>query len=380
MGALTLGNIAILNDAAARAGCSLRFDIAGWGDELDYRNLCDKLGSQIHAGAKQLFTPASELNKLVASCDIVVDIGAGDSFSDIYGSRRFVAMSLVRLSVLLRKKPLVLAPQTIGPFSKPINRWLAQFIMKKCSRVFARDGLSANVLREAGGGERSSEALDVAFRLPFSPGAKSQTTSSQTKVGLNISALLYNGGYDGGNQFGLSVDYPALSRRLLKSLTQDPRFEVHLVPHVLSAAFRVEDDYLLASSLKEEFPSVVLPEPFKDPVQAKSYISGLDLLIGSRMHATIAAFSSGVPVLPLAYSRKFKGLFDSLNYPLVADLTVDDEERVVERVQYALTHITELGESVAAGNKIADEKLSVYSEYMTDVFRRLSTGDRRLAS
>ena len=37
------------------------------------------------------------------------------------------------------------------------------------------------------------------------------------------------------------------------------------------------------------------------------------------MHATIAAFSSGVPVTPYAYSRKFKGLYTTLGYDKVLE-------------------------------------------------------------
>ena len=35
------------------------------------------------------------------------------------------------------------------------------------------------------------------------------------------------------------------------------------------------------------------------------------------MHSTIASFSSGVVTIPISYSRKFEGLFGSLNYPCV---------------------------------------------------------------
>ena len=43
----------------------------------------------------------------------------------------------------------------------------------------------------------------------------------------------------------------------------------------------------------------------------------MDFFIGSRMHSTIASFSCGVPTVPVSYSRKFEGLFDSLGYEYV---------------------------------------------------------------
>lgn len=54
------------------------------------------------------------------------------------------------------------------------------------------------------------------------------------------------------------------------------------------------------------------------------------------MHATIAAFSSGVPVVPTAYSRKFGGLFcDSLQYAYVADLQQQNREQTLDIILQA---------------------------------------------
>ncbi len=41
--------------------------------------------------------------------------------------------------------------------------------------------------------------------------------------------------------------------------------------------------------------------------------------MGARMHATIGAFSSGVPTVPIAYSRKFEGVFGSIGYDINVD-------------------------------------------------------------
>lgn len=51
------------------------------------------------------------------------------------------------------------------------------------------------------------------------------------------------------------------------------------------------------------------------------------------MHSTIAAFSSGVPVVPMAYSRKFNGLFiDTLDYNHLVDLKKDDSKTILENI------------------------------------------------
>src|SRR5690606_38493929 len=142
------------------------------------------------------------------------------------------------------------------------------------------------------------------------------------RVGLNVSGLLMAGGYDRGNMFGLRMDYPALVREIVGRFRAHPDgCELHLVAHVIphgtdagEALAGLEDDHRAARALAAEFPGVVVAPAFRTPSEAKSYIAGLDFFMGARMHSCIAAFSAGVPVVPMAYSRKFAGLFGSLGY------------------------------------------------------------------
>ena len=145
------------------------------------------------------------------------------------------------------------------------------------------------------------------------------------RVGLNVSGLLMNGGYTGKNMFGLTTDYPALIREILRRFTAMEGVETHLVGHVISESQPVEDDFRASEALAEEFPGAVLAPRFASPSEAKSYIAGMDFFMGARMHACIAAFSSGVPVIPMAYSRKFAGLFGTLGYERTVDCTDRDE-------------------------------------------------------
>jgi hypothetical protein len=105
-----------------------------------------------------------------------------------------------------------------------------------------------------------------------------------------------------------------LMRRLITALLARGDCDVHLVPHVLAPHLPVDDDGAAADRLKAAYPALQRHPDFTSASDAKSFISGLDFLIGARMHATIAAFSSGVPVVPISYSRKFEGLYGALGY------------------------------------------------------------------
>ena len=53
------------------------------------------------------------------------------------------------------------------------------------------------------------------------------------------------------------------------------------------------------------------------------------------MHSAIAAFSSGVAAIPVTYSRKFEGLFNTLNYPyLIHGKEYDTDLAIKKTVEY----------------------------------------------
>lgn len=80
-----------------------------------------------------------------------------------------------------------------------------------------------------------------------------------------------------------------------------------------------ECDSPICKELSEQYEHCILAPDFVSPMQAKGYISNMDVFSGARMHATIGAFSSGVVTLPFAYSPKFEGLYESIGYPYLID-------------------------------------------------------------
>ena len=168
------------------------------------------------------------------------------------------------------------------------------------------------------------------MRLPYDPPAP--RGGGSIRVGLNVSGLLMNGGYTGKNMFELTIDYPALIREILRRFAAMEGVETHLVGHVISESQPIEDDFRAGEALAEEFPGVILAPRFASPSEAKSYIAGMDFFMGARMHACIAAFSSGVPVIPMAYSRKFAGLFGTLGYDRTVDCTAETNEAILEKI------------------------------------------------
>lgn len=371
VGALTVSHLAIVRRVAAQMGLGVRFRIfTGFDARVPYVSGEDV--EIVRMRTRRFVLPRGGLRDALRACDLVLDITGGDSFADIYGARRFVMSSLPKLVALAARRPLVLSPQTIGPFGRAWTRPVARYIVNHARAVVARDGKTADFVGALAPSARLAEATDVAFALPYDP--QPRAPGARPRIGLNVSGLLFNGGYSRDNMFGLTVDYAALVRSLVGRFLGETGGEVHLVSHVISEAFEVEDDYRVCQRLGAEFPQAVVAPRFESPSQAKSYISGMDLFAGARMHACIAAFSSGVPVVPMAYSRKFAGVFGSLGYDLVADCQAETEAQIVSKAMDAWARRDELRAKAEAGRERAAAKLAVYERLLEECLAEARRG------
>ncbi|MBS3960426.1 MAG: polysaccharide pyruvyl transferase family protein, partial [Sandarakinorhabdus sp.] len=100
--------------------------------------------------------------------------------------------------------------------------------------------------------------------------------------------------------------------------------------------------------------------------------SGLDFVVAARMHASIAAWSSGVPVLPVSYSRKFEGLYKALDYPwLVPAKGLSTDEAVAKSLD-AFDRRAEVKADIARGAAAVESGLETYVAYLAQLFRELA--------
>ncbi|MCD8054881.1 MAG: polysaccharide pyruvyl transferase family protein, partial [Lachnospiraceae bacterium] len=127
----------------------------------------------------------------VEACDLIIDLTYGDSFSDIYGVKNFWLYSIPKIVAIQKKKCLVLAPQTIGPFYHKNVRLGAKYILKKANYVFARDEMSLNCVENLAGRGDIVLTSDLAMGLPFQKEQKRYIKDKKINVGLNVSSLLW---------------------------------------------------------------------------------------------------------------------------------------------------------------------------------------------
>jgi len=329
------------------------------------------------------FLDRNKYFKTFYELDIVADITGGDSFSDIYGMRRFFFGFLNKWIAVFLGKRLIMLPQTYGPFKKSMTEKMAKYILKRCDLVYSRDRTGVEyvkrLLKDNVNGDKVRFVPDVGFILDAQrpgdlngdPLLKKMNDLNTIAVGFNISGLLFNGGYTRNNMFGLKTDYRNLVNRIVEFFLAKERVVMVLVPHVFPpAGYEIESDPAACRSVYE-----AVGENYRDRLflidgnlnhnQIKYIIGLCDFFIGSRMHSCIAAISQCVASVGLAYSEKFRGVFESAG---MEDYVVDMRYAGDEEISAFLEKAFEFREVTAARLKKVVPQIQRRVESMFDVF------------
>lgn len=301
---------------------------------------------------KSLAAKRNPYIKEILSLDRIADITGGDSFTDLYGVRRFVQGGLIKFLWLLYGKPVYYLPQTYGPFDRRWVQKTAKYLLGRASAICCRERKGCDSIRKMFAERPDIQARiayvpDVGFLLDSSPVTDLLTERiTQLKkeglpvAGLNVSGLLYSGGYTRNNMFLLKADYQELAARIALALLGED-CALLFVPHVFprSAVYQVESDLeacrKTAQAVISQRPGakVYVAEAQYTHNQTKYLIGLCDFFVGSRMHSCIAALSQYVPAVGIAYSGKFQGVFESAGqggYVIDAKTMTGDE--IVELV------------------------------------------------
>ncbi len=183
---------------------------------------------------------------------------------------------------------------------------------------------------------------DPAFTLI--PCADPELVPPENTVGINCSPMVL--GYGSENSKILD-NY----ENLIKYILNNTDMNIALVPHVV---WDGNDDRIVLAELASRFPDCdrIFTVPDMDCTKLKAYISRLRFFVGARTHATIAAYSTGVPTLVAGYSVKSRGIARDIfgteeNYVVsVKKMTREDE--MTEAFSWIVRHETEIRSHLTA--------------------------------
>ncbi|MFG0257214.1 MAG: polysaccharide pyruvyl transferase family protein [Phycisphaerales bacterium JB043] len=276
--------------------------------------------------------------------DAIIDMSGGDSFTDLYGPRIFRAMTMRKRIAIESGTPLILGPQTYGPFGTPRAQSIASGIVRDARMCWARDARSYELLKDLLGdafdAARHKLGVDCAFLLPVRDVDDSMqglwrewlaVTPQERQapvIGLNVSGLLANDPDAAHAQYGFRARYVDVILGLIERVLDHSDARLLLIPHVDPTGRDPESDVDACESVFRHIDSthsdrVAMVPAMRDPRQIKWAISRCDWFCGTRMHSTIAGLSTRVATTAIAYSPKTRGVFETCG---VADAVIDPRE------------------------------------------------------
>lgn len=282
--------------------------------------------------------------------DLVWDTRSGDSFSDIYGFDRHLTMGLVYEFAVQAGAVGVMAPQTIGPFKSGKAAWIAKRNLSRSAAVFSRDPSSSAAAERLG---RTPDALssDMVF------GIDDVAVPTTRDVLLNVSGLLWN-----ENPHVDATRYQESMLRSAEMLHAQGR-EVALLAHVLDSP-NPDNDVPAISELADRLsfaPELIVPTSLDTVREA---IASSKLVIAARMHASLNALSLGIPAIPLAYSRKFSPLMESLGWRHAIDLRTS--QNVTDEIRQLMDNDQLIVEAKLA-QQVGKNSLSAVTEKLGEI-------------
>ena len=245
----------------------------------------------------------------VAEADLVVSMGGG-YFSAGPGPDGYQNLFYVALPLLLTQRlrvPLVLAPQSFGPFAAPVQRRLAGYVVRHASMALAREDLSVDIL--AGCGARGApvrRSVDSGFA--FAPPMRADWHARLgVAPGVPLVAVT-------ARQWLAPREQEVYERALattIDALRADGSAVV-LVPQVTSG-YLGDDDRIVERRIADycAAPPLRVHEQV-DYGELKGLYAQCSFVLGTRFHSVIFALASLVPCIAIEYEHKTRGIMRDL--------------------------------------------------------------------
>lgn len=253
--------------------------------------------------------------KAIEDADLVVDL-AGISFADGRRLALLVYNVLMTGTPLLLGRPVVKAPQALGPFRTRTVRRAARALLPRLEAVCARGDRTAAQLHGLGDVE-VVRADDLAFLLSV-PGGTFERVQARwprregvERIALVPSAVVERYAASGG------LDLSALLADFTDRIS-GPGREIILVPHAIrpGAPASHMNDLPLCRRIHARVTrqdQCLLVEDDLTPGELRALLGGADLIVTARFHAMISALATATAPLVITWSHKYLEVLESFD-------------------------------------------------------------------
>lgn len=251
--------------------------------------------------------PENKFLRVFYESDLIIDI-SGDAFGDYYHLLNMLSIGWRQLLILLFKKPLVLFPQSMGPFTNFTSKLIAKMVLNYSKIILIREKISLVYIKKFI--NRSNNiffCLDAAFYLKISTEKTIYDNFFEKDmrdfpiIGIAASQLIS------------SEKYIKIFSNFSNHLINIYNHNIVLIPHVIDTIKNINDDRIVLKKIYQNIDNkekCLLIERDLDAPVLKNLIGKCDIFIGSRMHSNIASISSNVPTIAISYSHKYSAIMN----------------------------------------------------------------------
>lgn len=274
----------------------------------------------------------------LATADIVIACGGG------YIYHWFTFASALIYASLIMNRPLVMLPQSIGPFHHPLQEKMARFILRRAKLIFTRETISWQQVRNMGISTVTCEP-DLAFGFPSASHELAQEWL-QNRLPHNLANSMY---------VGITViDWQKQNRRF----SGQERYERELVQFIdrLTAQeavvvlfaqtcgpSREEDDRYVNMRIMQmvrDPQRVIAINDHLHPSLLQALYGCMDYFIATRLHSFIFATNAGIPAINIGYLSKSEGVLRDMG---LLDRWIDIEQFDSEKLWRVFTLLQQEG-------------------------------------
>ena len=268
-----------------------------------------------------------EMKLAIKNADFVI-LGGGSLIQDVTSTYSLMYyVGFINLCRMMRKK-IYIAYQGIGPINKKQNEFLTKFTLNRSKKLWIRDEMSINTLREIGVVKPNIIlSSDAVFMLK--PPSRERVNVLLAKAGIRnddgrpligIAPRRWGTEDKAGvfakiadeciNRFNAKVIFYAFHK------DTDVKYINEICSRMTNRAYIVADSYL--------------------PSEIMGMMGEMTLNIGVRLHSLIFSAKMGVPLLGISYDPKIDGFLDMLGMSPVCDYSELSKEQVMPAVSWIM--------------------------------------------
>jgi polysaccharide pyruvyl transferase WcaK-like protein len=204
------------------------------------------------------------------------------------------------------RKPVVMFPNSVGPFRTGVGVFLSRFSLNRCDYLLIRDPISYKIVSELK--IRAPKILTYDTALLYSS-SENESERKFPKPTVGVSPGVYSQSLS-----KIEVENYILSHaKALDAIIEKYKVFVVFLPHYISGFS--DDDFDVSMSILEKMKNKNRTKIIKTTSvgEFKLLLDQMDMVVSSKMHPAVLAATGYVPIVCIAYDHKQTAFFERLN-------------------------------------------------------------------